>query len=175
MAWRPGLAPPSTSSTAGWSATPGMAGRANRLATGLSITSSSPGISTSTIRKRNWAALSRRSSVQVTGRTGECEGDDQYSALQEVLGPCPYTGTKTGPIHSPASSSTTRLPTAPWLTGSISTVWRRISRLKLGTRILLLESFNLPILVWHRLFHRHTTTSVFVFPLKLVTPRLMIC
>ena len=70
-AWRPGLAPPSTSSTAGWSATPEMAGRANRLATGLSITNSLPGISTSTIRKRNWAALNRRSSVQVSGRTGQ--------------------------------------------------------------------------------------------------------
>ena len=62
----PASGPPSTSSTAGWSATRGTGGRAGRRAPGRSTTSSSPGTSTWTTSRRTSAAPTRSSSVQVT-------------------------------------------------------------------------------------------------------------
>ena len=88
MVWTPGSAPPSTSSTAGWSATPGTGGRASRPPTGSSITNSLLGISTSTIRKRNWAALNRRSSVQVSdwsGRSGRTGRTVERGEMTNIL------------------------------------------------------------------------------------------
>ena len=48
--------------------------------------------------------------------------------LQVARGPCPSTGTRTGPRPTPASWSTTRPPTTPWWTASTSTVSRKTSK-----------------------------------------------
>ena len=48
--------------------------------------------------------------------------------IQAARGPCPSTGTRTGPRPTPASWSTTRPPTTPWWTASTSTVSRKTSK-----------------------------------------------
>ena len=122
------LAPQSTSSTAEWSATPGTGRRASRPGTGSSTTSSSPGIFMSTTRTRSWAAPSRSSSVQVCKSDQILHKDINIHPLQAAQVLYPSTGIRTGPLPTPASWSTTRQPTTPSWTASISTVSRRTSK-----------------------------------------------